>query len=609
MAFNWNPFSFARKKESNQDIIADNNKLVNDQLLSGNENYKIFKDVSTDIERIVSMRSVVDQQAQKLVTITNPTWQTELEGGVLVLPAATNKKDRLNQYRSISKFTECDWCLDEICDDFIHEDEDQNFIKLKLPEGLENLNDTRKDILQNEFAKYIELFRFKDDGFNLVKRFLIEGELAWENVINHEHPDLGIIGVKFLPSDYYETLVDTKTNKAVGIYFDVKNFSKEQQELLATSYYSASSQIFNAMINTGSYGYNREDCVVFLWPQVTYINSGDRSADNLITFPLIEKTKQAYHQLALLQDAAVILRVTRAPERLLFNVSTGKMTQNYADSYIRQFAQTLKSKKVATTDGKDIASVYNPVSMLESYIFGKSDGNDGTSIESVGSSASYDEIADIEYFLRRLMKQFKVPFTRYKTPENTMERDESISYEEYSFTRMIVRLQRRFAKGFKDGFITHLKLREIWDKYHLTESDIDVSFVKPVLFDLYQTQKLMETKMNIYKSIVDNDEMSKIIAMKKYLDFTDADIEENFKHLAKEKMLMQYVEFAGGKVDENGLGGVYQQLPLPLGGSSEDGEGGDDSEPAGDDGAADDAAEDAAEESSKEPEEPTFGLG
>ena len=193
----------------------------------------------------------------------------------------------------------------------------------------------------------------------------------------------------------------------------------------------------------------------------------------MIAYPLIERTKQAYHQLALLQDAAVILRVTRAPERLLFNVSTGKMNQNYADEYVRNFANGLKSKKVVTPGG-DIAGVYNPVSMLESYIFGKSDGNDGTSIESVGSSADYDQLGDIEYFLRRFMKQLKVPFSRYKTPENAMEKNDSISYEEYAFLRMIIRLQRRVALGFKKGFIVDLKLRGMWDKYQLKESDIDI---------------------------------------------------------------------------------------------------------------------------------------
>ena len=62
-----------------------------------------------------------------------------------------------------------------------------------------------------------------------------------------------------------------------------------------------------------------------LYSQLTYIDSGNYSPDGMIAYPIIERTKQAYHQLALLQDAAVILRVTRAPERLLFNVSTGKM--------------------------------------------------------------------------------------------------------------------------------------------------------------------------------------------------------------------------------------------------------------------------------------------
>lgn len=92
----------------------------------------------------------------------------------------------------------------------------------------------------------------------------------------------------------------------------------------------------------------------------------------------------------MIEDAAIILRVTHAPERLLFNVSTGKMNPNIAEEYVRRFANELKSKKVATPDGKDVFGVYSSPTMLKSYVFGKSDGNDGTSVESVGSSANYD---------------------------------------------------------------------------------------------------------------------------------------------------------------------------------------------------------------------------
>lgn len=73
----------------------------------------------------------------------------------------------------------------------------------------------------------MELFDLKDTGYNMIKRFLVEGELAWENVINPKYPDLGIIGVRFLPAEYYETLVDVKSGQPVGIVFDVEKFSQD----------------------------------------------------------------------------------------------------------------------------------------------------------------------------------------------------------------------------------------------------------------------------------------------------------------------------------------------------------------------------------------------
>ena len=193
---------------------------------------------------------------------------------------------------------------------------------------------------------------------------------------------------------------------------------------------------------------SKEGCIPIIYPQITYFSSGDTSPDGLMTFPLIEKCKQAYHQLALMQDAAVILRVTRAPERLLFNISTGGMTDKMARQKIKEIAQELKSRKVVSSigqdgkpqDGNNIAQVYNPVTMLETFFSGKSNANDGTTIQSVGSTADYDQISDIEFFLRRLFKQFKVPFSRYKTPENAMERDDTISYEEYSMARAVIRM-------------------------------------------------------------------------------------------------------------------------------------------------------------------------
>ena len=94
---------------------------------------------------------------------------------------------------------------------------------------------------------------------------------------------------------------------------------------------------------------------------------------------------------------------------------------------------------MSTPDGKDVIGVYNPVTMLKSYVFGKSDGNEGTTVSSVGKTVSYSEMEDIEYFVRWLLRALRVPFARYKRPENVLEKNDQMSSEEYTFSRMIIR--------------------------------------------------------------------------------------------------------------------------------------------------------------------------
>lgn len=377
--------------------------------------------------------------------------------------------------------------------------------------------------------------------------------------------------------------------------------------------------MFNNILPSTYTSFSRDNCIPLLWPQVTYFTSGETSPDGLINYSYLENCKQAYHQLALMKDAAVILRVTRAPERLLFNISTGGMSDKVAKEFLNNFVNMMKSKKVVSSvpgsDGQiDISNVYNPISMLENFYFQKSSANDGTTVESVGSSANYEQIEDIEFFMRNLFKTFKVPFSRWKTPENSLEKAESITYEEYDFSRQEMRFQRKIAQGLKRSFITNLKLRGMWEKYELKESDIKITFTPPVLFDLYNKQKLVVAKMDTYKAIVDQDELSKITAMKKYLGMTDDEIEENFRNLIKEKMYVQLADYYSEQISEKGGPAEYDP-PIKLkkdveagvgGGGEENAEGGE--EGSDESGSGDEGGEEGSEESGNPPA-PSFGLG
>ena len=594
-----------------------------------NPNIEIFSNAQNNIADIVDKRSVVSQFQTHTQLTTQENYFSSLFSGIHALPILTNKTERIKQYRSMALYPECDFCLCELADDVIHEDETGEFIHLRISEEKTNLSDDRKKTIQNEFKRFMNLFNLREDAFNLVKRFLVEGEIAFENIINAEKPELGIIGVKYLPTEYYQSILNSENGKVIGISFDKENLNKDLKQIVSNSCLGARA-IFNNIIATQSNigNTNKDNLIPLLWPQVTYISSGETSPDGLISFPLIEKCKQAYHQLALLQDAAVILRVTRAPERLLFNISTGGMSDKVARQKIMQFINELKSKKIISSlnsqDGqKDITEVYNPVSMLETYFFGKSNANDGTTVESVGSTSDYDQIADIEFFLRRLFKQFKVPFSRYKTPENSLERDDTITYEEYSMARLIIRIQRRIALGLKRSFITDLKLRGIWKNYGLKEHDFNVEFVTPILYDLYQTQKLVTAKMDTYKAVVDQDELSKIDAMKRILRMSDEDIQQNFRNLIKEKMLIATAELYADQINENQAPIDYPS-PLVMGKpdfglqNDNDEENSEKTESGGESGEGDQTAEQPQENNEEsgeteggeeQSEEPSFGLG
>ena len=598
------------KAETNQEIdeIVGRGQESNPAL---NPEFNTFKAITRNIEDIITNHSEVARVLEQAVATGN--FFSAANSSLNALPVITNKYQRLQVWRNSSAFPEVNFCLEQIADDFVHYDENGDFIHLTLNDKKESLNADRQEILQNEFRKYIALFNFRRNYFDLVKRFLIEGELAWENIIDPEHPTLGIKAVKFIPAEYYETLVDKKTGERVGIFIDAAKLKADINSIVSSSYFN-SYKAFNAIYGTTINSYSDNTCIPFLWPQLTYISSAETTPDGLVPLSLLEKCKQAYYQLALMQDAAVVMRVTRAPEKLLFNIDISNMTPKQAQDYVRRFGRDLESKKIIANpndlakgnpDGSpNVMSIYHPSGMNTKWVFGRPQGSEGTTVETVASTANFEQLDDIDYFLRRLLKQCNVPYSRYKTPENVMERDDSISYEEYAFSRQELRFQNLFSNGFEKGFITHLKLRELWDKYDLREGDVHVEFTPPVLYDLYQNQKLLEAKMAAYATIADREEFSKIYAMETVLKMTKEEIKQNFDNLVYEGMLMKKVEWAQDQLGEKGP--KDDALPVPLKGDDEDEENPEEGETGGEEGTEEGGEEEEApaeEEGGEETEE------
>ena len=161
--------------------------------------------------------------------------------------------------------------------------------------------------------------------------------------------------------------------------------------------------------------------------------------------------------------------------------------------------------------------------MLDSYWFAKRQGQDATTVDEIGGTANLGELSDLMYFIKKLYRSLKVPSSRLD-PEDSFRGGEDILREELKFARMVMRHQQNFAAGIKKGFITHLKLRHMFQEYEINEEHLHVVFNPPTNFyDLRNNQK-MGLKIDTFNNLVGSGKVSESFAKKKILGWKDRDI-------------------------------------------------------------------------------------
>jgi hypothetical protein len=150
---------------------------------------------------------------------------------------------------------------------------------------------------------------------------------------------------------------------------------------------------------------------------------------------------------------------------------------------------------------------------------------------------SLGDIPELFYFIKKLYKALKVPVTRLNV-DDVFQDGTSMLREELKFARFVIRMQQRFAEGLKNGFITHLKLKKLWDKCELKEGMLDIIFNVPTNFyELRESQKF-QLKADNFNMMSNNPLISITFAQKKYLGWSDTDLMANREFLRKDKALL-----------------------------------------------------------------------
>ena len=477
-----------------------------DNLEEKNPKYKIFNHNGGKRSEALANNSVAIGRDEASASAFNSDNKLQ---SVLYANVNQDKGGRLRDYRVMAAYSDVADALDEICDEFVNKDENGDIVKLEIRQ--QKLTDVQQQTLNMEFQKIVEYMDLENKGWSYIRQFLVEGEVFFENIIHKDYADQGILGFVNIPPELCDPVYNNIQNLMIKGYIYKKPIIDPNHPTKVEKY----------------------DFIPMDENQIVYVSSGIYDENRTFVLPILENARRAYRQLSLIEDAIVIYRMVRAPERLVFNVDVGNMPPPKAEAYLRKLIQNYWSTKTFDSDQNDVAQKFTPQSMLDAFWFAKRQGSEGTSVTQLPGGANLGELSDLMYFIKKLYRSLKVPTSRLD-PQDAFRDGNEILREELKFARFVIRMQQRFSYGLKKAFITHLKLKKIWEEYELKEPHISIEFNPPTNFyDLRENQKL-ELKATNYGTLTQSEFISKTFAQKKYLGWTDLQVLANREYLRKD---------------------------------------------------------------------------
>lgn len=332
--------------------------------VDNNQNFKPFDNVAEDNKNLSAVESYMNDMRKQggVGGMTDHTFGDFLFGAV-----STNKAARLNLYRRMANFPEVGDAIDEIAEAMLNFDDQQTAVYAWMDfDRLGMSKDLRATQIQEAIDEYLSLFDFENNMFEYARKLIIDAEIVWENVIDKNHLDDGILAVKMLPTESYEYAIDLDTLNRAGfcVRCNAKNaFSSisDAGTMLGISGQGAQVMLTQSQMEQ----INNGEMLYLPFEQVTYVNTGDYSSDGMIVYPVLERARKAYNQLQLIEDAILIYRIVRAPERLVFNVDPGDLPRAKAEQEVLKMMQKYQTKKVYNPATGSINNNYDPYTMLE----------------------------------------------------------------------------------------------------------------------------------------------------------------------------------------------------------------------------------------------------
>lgn len=282
---------------------------------------------------------------------------------------------------------------------------------------------------------------------------------------------------------------------------------------------------------------------------------------------ILESIFKVFKQKELLEDALLIYRVQRAPERRVFYIDVGNMPAHLQMSFLERVKNEIHQRRIPTQSGGGgnlMDASYNPLSINEDYFFPQSAEGRGSKVEVLPGGANLGEIDDLRYFQNKLFRGLRIPSSYLPTGKEESDKNytdgkvTTALIQEYRFNEYCKRLQKYIGSKFDNEFKLFLK----WRGFNLDSSVFEIKFNEPQNFAAYRDIELNAQRISAFTAIRDTEFLAKRFILKKYLGLTEIEMQENEKLWHEERGTPDAPSATGSDMRSLGItpGGITSDL-------------------------------------------------
>jgi hypothetical protein len=392
---------------------------------------------------------------------------------------AKNEADLVRRYREISLHPECDQAIEDICNEAIVASEEKEAVRITM-ENLPYGKEIKKRI-DEEFKHILRLLNFQTKGFEIFKRWYVDGRIYYQKIIDRELPRNGIRELRYIDPRKIKKVREVKKNRTASDLSIVSDYEE---------YY-----IYN---EKGVAGGTQGQGVRIATDTISFCSSGLIDQNKNMVLSYLHKAIKPVNQLRMIEDAVVIYRIARAPERRIFKIDVGNLPKQKAEQYLRDVMARYRNKLVYDADSGEIRDDRNYMNMLEDYWLPTREGGRGTDISTLPGAQNLGEMGDIDYFQKKLYRSLNVPVSRLEPSTGfSMGRSTEITRDELKFTKFVHRLRKKFTEILSDILKTQLILKGIIaeEDWSLIQDTINYDFLQDGHFSELKESEMLKDRI------------------------------------------------------------------------------------------------------------------